>query len=66
MKLFKIKWEVILSLLMFITAVYSWYFYINECDDIRFVLVPALATVTTPLLYFGVKTFRKNALKLWK
>ena len=65
----RIKWETIMTLLIFATTIYGWVVYMNYVDDIR---VLAMACITTFMFlmilisYRTIKNIRKEILTLWK
>lgn len=64
----RIKWETIMTLLIFATTIYGWVVYMNYVDDIR---VLAMACITTFMFlmilisYRTIKNIRKEILTLW-
>lgn len=69
MQLFKIKWEIVITLMLIATTIYTWILYFAYGTEERILLAAILATfglIVMAICYKGIKTFRKEALKLWK
>lgn len=64
----RIKWETVMTLLIFATTIYGWVVYMNYVDDIR---VLAMACITTFMFlmilisYKTIKNIRHEILTLW-
>ncbi len=71
MKLFKIKWETIIAILVGIVTIIAWSLYESGCDlkDWRMLVITLISTalfIVTIIGYQNIKNFRHEVLKLWK
>ena len=70
-KLLKIKWETIISILVGLVTIISWSLYESGCDfkDWRMLVITLISTVlfiVTIIGYQDIKKFRHDVLKMWK
>lgn len=66
--IFKIKWELVITVLLAITTIFSYSVYL-EIKDYRLFIVSATSSVlliTMILGYNQVKIFRHEVLRLWQ
>lgn len=67
-KLLRIKWELIMMLLITLTTIYGWIVYSNYADDIRLLALACITTFMFLMVLFSYKTIkniRKEILTLW-
>ena len=67
-KVLRIKWEAIMTLILFGTTIYGWIVYSNNAEDVK---VLALACITTFMFvmiiscYQTIKNIRQEILKMY-
>lgn len=65
----RIKWEAILVILMFITTIFSWIFYMDFIEDIKalvLAIIPTFMLFALLIGYNSIKEFRHQVITLWK
>ena len=67
-KLFSIKWELIIAILLGITTLISWSVWQTEKQDWRMLvltLIPTICLIVWIISYSTIKEFRKQVKDLW-
>lgn len=67
-KLFSIKWELIIAILLGITTLISWSIYQSDLKDWRMVvltIIPTILFIVWIICYSQIKEFRLTVKSLW-
>lgn len=68
MKLWRIKWETIMVLVMFVTTIMGWLFYMQFVEDTRalaIAIVPTIMLLMLLISYNSIKAFRHEVINNW-
>ena len=63
----KIKWENIIVLMLFITTIRCWFFYMEFVEDTRalaIAIVPTIMLLVVLISYNTIKAFRQEVIKM--
>jgi len=67
--LLKIKWELVVTILMAICTLISWSIFQNDLNDWRMLVltfIPTIMLCTMIASYTSIKDFRHEVINLWK
>lgn len=67
-KVFSIKWELIIAILLGITTLISWSLWETDVNDwriIALILIPTFCLIVWIISYSKIKEFRLEVKKLW-
>ena len=65
----RIKWETIMTLMLFGITIYGWIFYSDFPNDTRVLAIACITTFMFVMIlgsYKTIKNIRQEALKLWQ
>lgn len=68
MKLWRIKWETIMVLVMFVATIMGWLFYMQFVEDTRalaIAIVPTIMLLMLLISYNSIKAFRHEVINNW-
>ena len=69
MKLFKVKWENIITLIILSATIYGWYVYLQMVDEVRMLSIACITTFTLIMMllnYNNIRLLRHEVIKSWK
>lgn len=68
-KVFSIKWELVIAILLGLTSIISWSLWETDVNDwriIALILIPTFCLIVWIISYNQIKEFRLEVKKLWK
>lgn len=69
MQIFKVKWENIITLMLLAATIYAWIGYFKYATEVKMLAIATMTSIALIMMmisYNSIRSFRQDAIKLWK